>query len=81
MSCMFRLVELSGGKISIDGVDISQLGLMDLRSKIASKDPFISAAVMSLTFTVHSYPTRSATVFWDHANQSGPFQFTRRCHA
>jgi ATP-binding cassette, subfamily C (CFTR/MRP), member 1 len=37
---MFRLVELSGGKISIDGIDISQLGLADLRSKIASKELF-----------------------------------------
>jgi len=39
MSCMFRLVELSEGKISIDGLDISQLGLADLRSNIASEEP------------------------------------------
>lgn len=37
---MFRLVELSDGKVSIDGIDISQLGLADLRSKIASKEIF-----------------------------------------
>jgi ABC-type multidrug transport system fused ATPase/permease subunit len=36
MSCMFRLTELTGGEIRIDGVDISQLGLDDLRSRIAS---------------------------------------------
>ncbi|KIM34225.1 hypothetical protein M408DRAFT_303315 [Serendipita vermifera MAFF 305830] len=48
MSCMFRLVELSGGKISIDGVDISQLGLMDLRSKIAiiPQDPLLFSGTM-----------------------------------
>lgn len=37
MACMFRLVELSGGKIVVDGIDISTLGLDDLRSKIASE--------------------------------------------
>lgn len=29
----FRLVEPSGGKIIIDGIDISRLGLHDLRSR------------------------------------------------
>ncbi|KAF1815867.1 hypothetical protein P152DRAFT_390622 [Eremomyces bilateralis CBS 781.70] len=35
MSTLFRLTELSGGTISIDGVDISQVGLYDLRSRLA----------------------------------------------
>ncbi|KZZ87494.1 ABC transporter, transmembrane domain, type 1 [Ascosphaera apis ARSEF 7405] len=35
MSALFRLSELSGGKISIDGVDISKVGLHDLRSRLA----------------------------------------------
>ncbi|TGZ78962.1 P-loop containing nucleoside triphosphate hydrolase protein [Ascodesmis nigricans] len=34
-SVLFRLVELSSGSISIDGVDISALGLHDLRNKLA----------------------------------------------
>jgi ATP-binding cassette subfamily C (CFTR/MRP) protein 1 len=35
MSTLFRLVELSGGSIAIDGLDISTIGLHDLRSRLA----------------------------------------------
>lgn len=35
MSTLFRLVELSGGSITIDGVNISTVGLQDLRSRLA----------------------------------------------
>ena len=35
MSTLFRLVELSGGHITIDGLDISKIGLHDLRSRLA----------------------------------------------
>jgi ATP-binding cassette, subfamily C (CFTR/MRP), member 1 len=43
MVALFRLVELAGGSITIDGVDISQLGLYDLRSVIAiiPQDPVL----------------------------------------
>lgn len=35
MSTLFRLVELSGGHITIDGLDISTIGLNDLRKRLA----------------------------------------------
>ncbi|TAQ85854.1 hypothetical protein B7494_g5813 [Chlorociboria aeruginascens] len=35
VSTLFRLVELSGGNITIDGLDISTIGLHDLRSRLA----------------------------------------------
>ncbi|KAI3323118.1 ATP-binding cassette transporter protein [Xylariaceae sp. AK1471] len=35
MSTLFRIVEISGGHITIDGIDISTIGLYDLRSRLA----------------------------------------------
>ena len=35
MSTVFRLIELSGGSITIDGVNIATIGLHDLRSRLA----------------------------------------------
>ncbi|KAH8167726.1 hypothetical protein CIB48_g493 [Xylaria polymorpha] len=35
MSTLFRLVEISGGHITIDGIDTATIGLHDLRSRLA----------------------------------------------
>lgn len=43
MAALFRMVEVSSGRICIDGVDISTVGLRDLRSRlsIVSQDPIV----------------------------------------
>ena len=40
---LFRMVEMESGRICIDGVDISKLGLADLRSRVAiiPQDPVL----------------------------------------
>ena len=35
MLAIYRIVELSGGQITIDGIDISKIGLQDLRSNLS----------------------------------------------
>lgn len=44
-AALFRLVEISDGLISVDGVDISKLGLHDLRRRMAAipQDPVLFA--------------------------------------
>ncbi|KAI6009305.1 ABC protein [Pisolithus marmoratus] len=43
MLALYRIVELSGGSIVLDGIDISTLGLKDLRTKISiiPQDPLL----------------------------------------
>jgi ABC-type multidrug transport system fused ATPase/permease subunit len=51
---LYRLVELSSGSIRIDGVDISKIGLTDLRSALAiiPQDPVRIFCVLSFIESV-----------------------------
>lgn len=47
-NCLFRIIERAGGKIIIDGIDISTLGLHDLRSNlnIIPQDPVLFSGTL-----------------------------------
>lgn len=41
--CLCRIVELTGGSITLDGIDIAAIGLQDLRSSLSfvAQDPVV----------------------------------------
>ncbi|XP_030058790.1 ATP-binding cassette sub-family C member 2 [Microcaecilia unicolor] len=49
-NCIFRIIEAAGGKIVIDGVDISTIGLHDLRQRltIIPQDPVLFSGTLRM---------------------------------
>ncbi|XP_067675074.1 multidrug resistance-associated protein 1-like [Haliotis asinina] len=67
---LFRLIEAEGGEINIDGVDVSTLGLHDLRSKltILPQDPLLFAG--SLRGNVDPFNQYSDSQIWRALEQA-----------
>lgn len=71
MTALYRLTELSSGKIEIDGIDISSLGLKDLRSKLSiiPQDPVLFQG--SIRKNLDPFGESSDDLLWDSLRRAG----------
>lgn len=65
MTTLLRLTELAGGRILIDGIDISTIGLHDLRSAVAiiPQDPVLFEG--TIRYNVDPFSEHSDDKIWE----------------
>lgn len=71
---ILRFVDPSSGRILIDGIDISKIGIHDLRERLVGV--FLGARSIAVADrNVDVYSTRCHPVFWHAAREFGSFRY------
>eukprot|EP00850_Spirogloea_muscicola_P009079 SM000050S17004 [mRNA] locus=s50:312640:321290:- [translate_table: standard] len=75
MMALYRLVELSSGRILIDSLDVSKIGLMDLRSRLAlvPQDPIIFSGTIRMNLDPFGQ-SQGDEKLWEALRRSGMFE-------
>ena len=75
MIALLRMVELANGSISVDGVNLSSLGLSDLRKRITiiPQDPVIFSG--TIRFNLDPFSQHSDAELWDALEKSHMREF------